>query len=133
MIEYSKVLLVSDYDRTMTGFDGSIPADNLEAVEEFMARGGAFTIATGRSRPMFLGPMEGLQVNAPVILANGGALWDPESDRITVLHPLEEEDLAVVREIVTGHGGRVWAENDGGLKIIMEFPCDDQKEKGERS
>ena len=41
--------------------------------------------------------------------------------------------LAVVREIVTGHGGRVWAENDGGLKIIMEFPCDDQKEKGERS
>ena len=29
----------------------------------------------------------------------------------------------------TGMGG----ENDGGLKIIMEFPCDDQKEKGERS
>ena len=99
MIEYSKVLLVSDYDRTMTAFDGSIPAANLAAVEEFMARGGAFTIATGRSRPMFLGPMEGLRVNAPVILANGGALWDPESDQITVLHPLEAEDLAVAREI----------------------------------
>lgn len=97
MIDCSKVLLVSDYDRTMTAFDGSIPAANLRAVEEFMALGGAFTIATGRSLPMFLRPMEGLRVNAPVIVANGGALWDPRSGETTVLHGLEAQDLAVVR------------------------------------
>ena len=53
MTDFSKILLASDYDRTMTGLDGSIPPVNLAAVEEFMALGGAFTIATGRSKPMF--------------------------------------------------------------------------------
>ena len=99
MIDFSKVLLVSDYDRTMTGFDGAIPPSNLAAVEEFVALGGAFTIATGRSRPMFRRPMQQLQVSAPVILSNGGGLWEPDSDRITVLHPMTEVDLAAVREI----------------------------------
>lgn len=103
MMDFSNVLLVSDYDRTMTAFDGTIPEANRAAVAEFAALGGAFTIATGRSRPMFLGPMKGLWVNAPVVLANGGALWDPAEDRITVLHPLTDGDLAVVRTITEAY------------------------------
>lgn len=127
MIDFSKVLLVSDYDRTMTGFDGSIPESNLAAVEEFMALGGAFTIATGRSRPMFLRPMEGLRVNAPVVLANGGALWDPGSDRCTVLHPLETSDLAVVRGI-TERYPRLRLELQGlrGHRCFGQDPLRDQ-------
>lgn len=36
--------------------------------------------------------------------------------------------LAVVKEIVAGHGGTVHAENDQGLAVIMEFPEDTGKE-----
>ena len=35
--------------------------------------------------------------------------------------------LAVVKEIVAGHGGTVHAENDRGLAIIMDFPADTEK------
>ena len=99
MIDFSNVLLASDYDRTMTGLDGTIPPSNLAAVEAFMARGGAFTIATGRSRPMFREPLRHLRVNAPVILANGAALWEPETDEITVCKCLSPEALDAIREI----------------------------------
>ncbi len=99
MTDFSNVLLASDYDRTMTGFDGEIPAANLAAVDEFLALGGAFTIATGRSKPMFAEPLRKLRVNAPVILANGAAVWEPEGDRVTVLHSLSGEALAAIREI----------------------------------
>ena len=88
MTDFSKILLASDYDRTMTGLDGSIPPVNLAAVEEFMALGGAFTIATGRSKPMFAHQLPKLQVNAPVILANGGAVWWPEEDRVDIRCPM---------------------------------------------
>ena len=88
MMDFSKILLASDYDRTMTGLDGTIPPVNLEAVSTFMAMGGAFTIATGRSKPMFACQLPKLQVNAPVILANGGAVWWPEDDRVAIRFPM---------------------------------------------
>lgn len=99
MNEFSHILLASDYDRTMTAFDGSVPEANLRAAEEFMARGGAFTIATGRSLPMFRQPVRQLRLNAPVILANGAALWEPESGELTVLQWLSKAALEAVREM----------------------------------
>lgn len=100
MDDFSRILLVSDYDRTLTGFDGAVPPANVAALRRFLAAGGAFTVATGRSRPMFRAPVAGgIPRNAPVILSNGGALWQPETDRLTVRCQLPPEALAAVREI----------------------------------
>ena len=52
MSKFSNFLLVSDFDRTLTDRQGRIPQTNLDAIAYFMAQGGAFTIATGRSLPM---------------------------------------------------------------------------------
>ena len=49
MAKFSDVLLTSDYDRTLTAPDASIPEKNLEAIRYFMENGGAFTINTGRT------------------------------------------------------------------------------------
>ena len=40
MAKYSDVLLTSDYDRTLTAPDASIPEKNLEAIRYFMENGG---------------------------------------------------------------------------------------------
>ena len=53
MGRFSNVLLASDFDHTLTDMSGQIPARNLEAIAAFQAEGGIFTVASGRSIPMF--------------------------------------------------------------------------------
>ena len=76
MGKYSDILLTVDFDRTLTAADSTIPPRNLEAIEYFMAEGGAFTVCTGRSVPMYSGLMDVIPVNAPLILYNGSATYD---------------------------------------------------------
>ncbi len=72
---YADVLLTVDFDRTLTGMDGKIPERNLEAIRYFMARGGTFTINTGRSTNTMKAYMD-VPVNAPLLLYNGSAAWE---------------------------------------------------------
>ena len=53
MTDFSNVLLLADFDRTLTDTNSRIPARNLDAIRAFTEAGGAFTVATGRSIPMF--------------------------------------------------------------------------------
>ena len=76
MTDFSDVLLVSDFDRTLTAPDSTVPEANLTAIRRFMERGGRFTVATGRSAPMFRPCQERIPVNAPLILYNGAAAYD---------------------------------------------------------
>lgn len=99
MEDYSDIMLVSDYDRTMTSLSGEVPACNLCAVEEFIERGGVFTIATGRSKPMFELPRRGLRLNAPAIIANGAAIWDLETEMVSVRRPFASGALEAAWEL----------------------------------
>lgn len=82
MGSFSNVLLASDFDRTLTDFDSNIPQKNIEAILEFEAEGGLFTMATGRSLPMFRKYMPLVPTNAPLILYNGAALYDTVSEKL---------------------------------------------------
>lgn len=99
MKDFSQFLLVSDYDRTMTTHAGDVPDCNLEAVSQWMARGGGFTIATGRSLPMFTLPLRGLRLNAPALVANGAAVYDPETGETTVRRPFAPGALDAAWEL----------------------------------
>ena len=76
MAKFSDVLLASDFDRTLSGCDGTIPQANLDAIRYFMDEGGAFTVASGRSIPLFRQKAALVPVNAPCILSNGAILYD---------------------------------------------------------
>lgn len=78
MTDFSDVLLVSDFDRTLTAPDSTVPGKNLKAIRRFMERGGHFTVGTGRSAPMFRPYWQSIPTNAPLILYNGAALYDYE-------------------------------------------------------
>lgn len=49
MGKFGDILLVSDFDRTLTNKEDEIPQANLDAIADFMREGGAFTVATGQS------------------------------------------------------------------------------------
>jgi len=88
MLDYSDILLTADYDRTLTAPDSSIPERNLKAIRDFMAKGGAFTVNTGRSVPMAAAVLERIPVNAPLLLYNGSAAFDMERRQLCQLHEI---------------------------------------------
>lgn len=83
MRDFSDILLVSDFDRTLTAPDSSIPTANLKAIRRFMEQGGLFTVGTGRSVPMYRPYLTQIPTNAPLILYNGAAVYDYDSETLT--------------------------------------------------
>ena len=79
---FSDVLLTVDFDRTLTAPDSTIPKRNIEAIEYFMANGGAFTVNTGRSVPMYRPQKDRVRVNVPLLLYNGSAAQTAEGSLI---------------------------------------------------
>lgn len=95
---FSDVLLTVDYDRTLTAPDSTIPQRNLEAIEYFMAQGGAFTVNTGRSLPMAQAFLGKVPVNAPLLLYNGSAAYDTATGKMLFTHPIQLDLWQTVRE-----------------------------------
>lgn len=72
---FRDILLAVDFDRTLTGPNSKIPERNWEAIEYFMANGGAFTINTGRTPATLHHHMPNLRYNAPLLMYNGSASY----------------------------------------------------------
>ena len=89
MAIYSDVLLTVDFDRTLTAPDSTIPQRNIEAIEYFMENGGAFTVNTGRSVPMYSSKLDLVPVNAPLLLYTGSAAYDRERREFAFATPIE--------------------------------------------
>ncbi len=95
---YSDVLLTVDFDRTLTAPDSSIPQRNLDAIRYFMDNGGAFTVNTGRSIPMYSRLMDLVPVNAPLLLYNGSAAYDKEKGEFTFVHEIDLDWRETIRK-----------------------------------
>lgn len=113
MGKFEGFLLVSDYDNTFQyteaalngGGAAPVPARNLEAVGRWTAEGGLFSIATGRALGAFRRQAELLPVNAPVIVDNGGGIYDLRAKEYVLRRLLPEraaEDLAALEEAFPG-------------------------------
>lgn len=100
MHDFSELLLVSDFDRTLTAPDSTIPAANLEAIRYFTERGGSFTVGTGRSVPMYRPYLKKIPTNAPLIVYNGAAVYDYDAEALsqTVWMPTGRELLEYLCE-----------------------------------
>lgn len=98
MADFSDVLLTVDFDRTLTAPDSSIPQRNLDAIRYFMDNGGAFTVNTGRSIPMYSRLMDLVPVNAPLLLYNGSAAYDKEKGEFTFVHEIDLDWRETVRK-----------------------------------
>ena len=98
MGKFSDVFFASDFDHTLTGQDNVLRERNIGAIRYFMAEGGVFTVASGRSIPLFRKRAALVPVNAPCILYNGGACYDYRDETLYYAHPLPDFALDIVRE-----------------------------------
>lgn len=96
---WSKYLLVSDLDGTLLNGHCEISKRNVLAIKEFIKMGGNFTIATGRSIEAALGYIEKLPVNFPVIVYNGGMIYDVQNSRMIWQSILSKTSKQVVKDI----------------------------------
>ena len=102
---YDDILLISDLDGTIIPRYEIISEENLRAINEFTARGGAFAPATGRTPGSALPYLEGITVNAPAIFFNGAMLKDLNENKVLEMRMLD---------------GDIW--RDFAARVLYQFP-----------
>ena len=90
-------LIVTDLDDTLLDARGRLPRQNVEALRRAQARGAVVTIATGRMTSAALPFARQFGANAPVIVFNGGLVYDPVRQSAIYENPIP---LALAREIL---------------------------------
>ena len=113
MAKFSDYLITTDYDRTLTAPDSSVPQRNLDAIRYFMENGGAFTVNTGRTVPSSGQLMRNIPVNAPFLLYNGSAAYDYPTKSFLFAHEIQL-DWVQVREKILTKFPTLWFEFQGG-------------------
>ena len=76
MTDFSKYMLITDLDGTLLPHSKIVSEKDLSAIERFKSGGGIFTIATGRIYQAAEQFFDILKPNAPVLLNNGGLIYD---------------------------------------------------------
>lgn len=97
---FSEILLLADFDHTLTAKDSTIPQRNLEAIEYFMTNGGAFSVNTGRSVPSASGILiPSIPVNAPMVVYNGSAAYDTQKKEFLHASIIDLDAKQVVEDV----------------------------------
>lgn len=93
------LLVVADMDGTLLQAGYGVPKENLDGIERFVARGGRFTVATGRSVEAVRRYVDWLQLSAPAILCNGSLLYDYAKNEVLYNKTLDPRVRDIVAEI----------------------------------
>ena len=98
--DIKKVLLITDMDGTFLPASKIPGKKTLEAVNRFQKAGGRFSIATGRSLQASQQYFESVSVNCPIIMCNGGMIYDINSRKQIYDVYVPPETKQIVRQIL---------------------------------
>ena len=90
MKPYESYMIISDLDGTIIPHGGCVSEANKRAIESFLAGGGHFGIATGRTPEAAAGYLDGVSKTAPSIFFNGSMLYDWQAGKVFVTKPLTQ-------------------------------------------
>lgn len=108
--DISKVIIMSDMDGTLLNSDKKISEKDRLAIEKFMSLGGKFTVATGRSLEAFEQYRKILDLKMPVILYNGGIIYDYSAKKVMYAKYLPDSAKQITEELLSamqGIGGEI--------------------------
>lgn len=96
-------LVVCDMDGTLFRGDKSISEENRAAIRRAKEQGIRFSVCTGRIQPMTEYYLKDLQLDTPVITANGALIWDPVEKKTLWDLPMEEGEVLSIMEFCREH------------------------------
>lgn len=96
MGRFDGVLLLTDLDGTMLDDNKQIGEKTKEAVAWFTAEGGKFSAATGRLHRFFRPLEQGVPLNCPAVVSNGGYLYDYTTGEHFRMHAVSRDAELVV-------------------------------------
>ncbi len=89
----SKWLVTSDIDGTLNNKRRKLPRRNLEAITDFVARGGRFTLASSRSPQSMSRHYKKLPIDTPAVVINGAGIYDFTKEEMIYFSPLSKEAM----------------------------------------
>ena len=126
MRRFDDIIIVSDIDGTFLGARGAIPARNLERLKDFQARGGRFTVATGREHFLVYPNVPQVEeiCNYPAIVCNGAYMYDFAAHAVSRETFLDDEPLIpLIRSVVSACPRAAFRVGAQG-KLFLERCCD---------
>lgn len=123
-------LIVSDLDGTLLSADHNLIPEVREAVRQFMAAGGGFTIATGRPSLSVKNVAMELDIELPLILCNGSVI----ADRSGILHmvPLTLDELMPAIADADREGITVLLFEEEAISVVRRSSTVDKYENKEK-
>lgn len=76
----NKTLYISDLDGTLLNKEALISDKSLQILNDLIERGALFSIATARTPATVAGITKNLNINLPIVVMTGAALWHRESN-----------------------------------------------------
>ena len=117
------ILVATDVDGTLIGSDDLVPAANLAVVEDLVADGATFVLATGRPPRWLAQVVDQLPVAPLAVCANGAVIMDSGSGEFLETSLLDPDTLAAIDEVLRERlpGSGIAAERLGADAADADF------------
>ncbi len=99
-MDINKTILLSDMDGTLLNSKKQINNADRTALKRFIAMVGRLTVATGRTIQSFEQYRSIIDLREPIIMYNGGAIYDYGENKILVSHSLPSQSRTMTAEIL---------------------------------
>lgn len=98
------ILFVSDLDGTLLNEQSRVSARSVRLLNEAIARGANFSVATARTPATVEGLLREVKTSLPLIVMTGAAMWQPQTGEFLNVRYIEPDSLRVIRDCCTHHG-----------------------------
>jgi Cof subfamily protein (haloacid dehalogenase superfamily) len=97
--KFEGYVLFSDLDGTLLDNNKKISKENINAIDYFIKNGGRFSVATGRVIEATEEYISNIEVNLPIIVYNGGIIYDHNERKIIMEKFIDEEQKQIVKKL----------------------------------
>ena len=102
-MDFSDLIIYTDVDGTAAvniGHNSIVSDANIEALKEFMAKGGLFGVASGRNHVSVKKIFSNLDINMPYVESNGAAIYDDKTKGYIEINHLNNKTKEYVYDLV---------------------------------